>query len=408
MTFTGIWFPRVGLAILFVLLVLLGREAATHSVDFPVYHRAARQVITGRYEFYPVEAYRGTPGRSQGFRYLPAIAFLFVPFGWLPLEVAAFAFFALQIAAVWYVGVTVARHAGPSEGRWQVCLIAFLIVGGYIVEEWRFGNVDVLIVALMVFAYDKTEAESVLLPAVALAVAIATKLTPVALLAYLAFRRRGAVCLVTVAILGLLILAPAAVMGTAANARELRAYATYAAEKVDEDDDNYALRGVLVRYLTSDHADVAHVDASVADLPRPVVDGIWLVGVLGLGLAGLAAMWRESDNPAVRLLEFSIVLTGIVLASPHTQRRYFVALYVPAVALVALLARRPAPADRRSILIALLAIAAPATILPLLFAGRRLALLYEAGSPYFYGTALLFAVLVVMTRRRKAADATRT
>jgi hypothetical protein len=265
-----------------------------------------------------------------------------------------------------------------------------------------------LIVALMVFAYDRAEAGSVLLPAVALAVAIAIKLTPVALLGYLAFRRRGAVCLVTTAILALLIVAPAAVMGPAANARELRAYATYAAEKVDEDDDNYALRGVLVRYLTPDHEGLAHIEASVADLPRPVVNGIWLVGVLGLGLAALAAVWREDDDPVVRLLEFSIVLTGIVLASPHTQRRYFVALYVPAVALLALLMRRPAPPDRRSILIALLAIAAPATILPLLFAGRRLALLYEAGSPYFFGTALLFVVLVMMTVRRKAADATRT
>jgi hypothetical protein len=69
---------------------------------------------------------------------------------------------------------------------------------------------------------------------------------------------------------------------------------------------------------------------------------------------------------------------------------------------VALLARRPSPADKRSILIALLAIAAPATILPLLFGGRRLALLYEAGSPYFFGTLILFGVLVMMTVRRKA------
>jgi hypothetical protein len=46
--------------------------------------------------------------------------------------------------------------------------------------------------------------------------------------------------------------------------------------------------------------------------------------------------------------------------------------------------------------------------LPSLFAGRRLALLYEAGSPYFFGTALLFVVLVMMTLRRKAAVARRT
>ena len=185
-------------------------------------------------------------------------------------------------------------------------------------------------------------------------------------------------------------------MGSAANARELRAFATYAAEKIGEDD-NYALRGVLVRYLTPGRGDVSHVEASVADLPLAVVNGIWLVGLFGLGLAALAAVWRDNHDPVVRLLEFSIVLTGIVLASPHTQRRYFVALYVPAVALVALLVRRPAPPDKRSILIGLLAIAASATILPLLFAGRRLALLYEARSPYFFGTLILFGVLVMMT-----------
>jgi Glycosyltransferase family 87 len=402
-----IWLQRAGLAVLVILLALLAREAATRSIDFPVYHRAARQVIAGHYEFYPTEAYGGTPFPSQGFRYLPAIAFLFVPFGWLPLELAALAFFALKLAALWYVGATVARHAGLSEGQRQVFLIAFLIVGGYIAEELRFGNVHFLCVTLMVFAYDRAEAGSVLLPAAALAVAIATKITPVALLAYFAFRRRGAVCLATAAILVLLILAPALVMGSAANARELRAYATYAAEKIDEGD-NYALRGVLVRYLTPGHADVSHIEASVADLPLAVVNAIWLVGLLGLGLAALAAVWRHTHDPVVKLLEFSIVMTGIVLASPHSQRRYFVALFVPAVALVALLVRRPPPPDKRSILIGLVGIAAPATILPLLFGGRRLALLYEAGSPYFFGTLVLFVVLVMMTVRRKAAHATRT
>jgi len=399
-----IWFQRLGLVVLIILLVVLARAAATGPIDFAVYHRAARQVIAGHYEFYPVEAYGGTPGPSQGFRYVPAIAFLFLPLGWLPLESAALAFFALKLAAVWYVGATVARRAGLSEGGRQVCLIAFLLVGGYIAEELRFGNVHFLVVTLMVFAYDRAEAGSVLLPAAALAVAIAIKITPVALLAYFAVRRRGAVCLATAAILAFLIVAPAAVMGSAANARELRAYATYAAEKVDEED-NYALRGVLVRYLTPGHADVSHVEASIADLPMTVVNGIWLIGLVGLGLATVAAVWREDDDPLVRLLEFSIVLTGTVLASPHTQRRYFVTLYVPAVALVALLAARPSPSDKRSILIALLAIALPATILPLVFGGRRLALLYEAGSPYFFGTLVLFGVLVMMTVRRKAVHA---
>ena len=111
-----IWLQRAGLTLLLIFLVLLAREAATRSIDFPVYHRAARQVLAGHYGFIRLRRTGGTPGPSQGFRYAPAIAFLFVPFGWLPLELAALAFFALKLAALWYVGATVARHVGLSRG----------------------------------------------------------------------------------------------------------------------------------------------------------------------------------------------------------------------------------------------------------------------------------------------------
>ena len=128
-------------------------------------------------------------------------------------------------------------------------IISFLVVGGYVVEELRFGNAHFFVVALMVFAYDRVEAGRVVTPSLALALAIATKLTPLALLAYFAVRRRAAVCLTTVVMLGSLVVLPAVVMGTAGNVRQLRAFATYAMEKVDESD-NYSLRGIVVRYLT--------------------------------------------------------------------------------------------------------------------------------------------------------------
>jgi hypothetical protein len=132
------------------------------------------------------------------------------------------------------------------------------------------------------------------------------------------------------------------------------------------------------------------------------VNAIWILGVLGLGLAGLMSLWYDDRDAVVRLLEFSIMLTGIVLVSPHTQRRYFVALYVPAAVLVALLRRSPERRERRAIWVGLAAMAAPATILPLIFEGRRLALLYEASSPYFFGTLILFAVLILLTQSLKA------
>ena len=311
------WLQRAAAAGLLVLLVILARQAAMHSIDFPIYHPAARQILAGNSELYPAEAYVGQPIPPHGFRYAPVIAFLFVPFGWLPLEPAAFVFYCLKLAALWWIGATVARRAGSSAWGCHAFVVAFVVAGGYLAEELRFGNAHLFCIALMVLAYVRSESGQVLTPALALAVAIATKLTPLALLAYFAIRRRVAVCLATVAILGLLIALSAVVIGPAANVRQLRAFGAYAMEKMDESD-NYSLRGVLVRYLTAGHAAVSHVEANVANLPLAVVNGIWLCGLLALAVAALAAVWRDVNDPVARLLEFSIILISIVLASPHT------------------------------------------------------------------------------------------
>jgi hypothetical protein len=393
--------------VVLLLLAILAWQSATRSIDFPVYHRAAAQVLAGDYNLYPPEAYEGRAFPSQGFRYLPAVAVFFVPFGWLPLELAALAFFLLNLAAVYYVGVTVIRHVNPGLDSTGIVLLACLVVGGYLAENLRFGNVHFLCIALLVLAYDRVEADKVVAPAAALALAIAMKLTPLALLGYFAYRRRVALCLATVSMLVALVILPAAVIGNDENMRQLRAYRTYALGKLDEGD-NYSLRGVLVRYLTPGYQDGSHAQANVAELSASTVDGLWVLGVIGMGLAGLAAVWRSSDDRVARLLEFTIVLTFILLASPHTQRRYFVTLYVPAVVLVALLAGRLPEGWRRQALIGLILMAAPSTILPALFGGRRLALLYETSSPYFFATLGLFGVLVSMTiqrkRRRGAVD----
>jgi hypothetical protein len=391
-----------GITLVVLLLALLGRESAIHSIDFPVYHRAARQLLSGHFELYPPEAYAGNPGPSQGFRYAPVIAVLFVPFGWPSLPLAALAFFLLKLLALWYIGSVIARHAGARPTP-QLIGLAALVVAGYLVEEFRFGNAHFLCMALMVFAYDRSESERVVAPAVALALAILMKVTPITLLAYFAFRRRLALCAATVAAVVILLAAPAAVVGVQANSRELRAFTTYALEKIDEID-NQSLRGALERYLIAGRSDTSHLDASVANLDPAVVNGLWLIGLGMLAVWGLSALWPPSGDRLVRLLEFSIVMTGIVLASPHTQRRYFVALFVPAVVLVALRSAPFPEQDKQRLQIGLLSMALPSTILPLVFGGRTLALLYEAASPYLFGALVLFGVLIAATRDLKRRE----
>jgi hypothetical protein len=329
-----------------------------------------------------------------------------MPIGWLPLELAALLLYAAKLGALVYIGTVVVRRCGLGTASGGLITAALLIVGGYVAEEFRYGNVHFLVVGLMVYAFDTVESGQTWRPAMALALAIATKVTPLALLAYFALRRRVAACVATAAVLVALAVLPAAIVGVGENTRLLRGFATYAVQKVDEQD-NYAWRGVLVKYLTTEHAgDISHLPMSMADLPPATVTALWLLGVAAMGIAALVAVGPRSEDPTVRLLELSIVLTGMLLAAPHTQRRYFVALYVPVAVLLAALARRPDGASRWMIRVGLVATAASGTILPLVFGGRRLALMYEAASPYFFGTLALFAALVLVTVRVKQSPDT--
>ena len=398
------WGRRLGLAVLGILLVALARESATHSVDFPIYHRVGRQILQGDYELYPAALYSGGPVPSHGFRYAPAIAFLFVPFALLPLEAAALLFFLLKIAAFVYVGSLVAGYLGVPNRARALMLVSLACVGGYVVEEMRFGNFHFFSVMLMVMAFVTAERGKVAVPAAALAVAIATKLMPVMLLGYLALRRRVAVCLATLAVLALIALVPSAFVGYQTNNRLLEGFGKYAVQKIDEGD-NYSLRGVLFRYLTPDHRqDLSYPNTSLVNLSTSAVSAIWVIALAAGAMLLARVLWREGSGPAVRALEFSLMLTAMLLASPHTQRRYFTALYVPILALLALLPESPAVAQGWSARLGLVVTGAASTFLPLLFGGRTLALAYEASSPYFFSTLVLFIVLLRATDRLKSSD----
>ncbi len=378
----------------------LGWQASTRSVDFPIYHRVASQVLAGDYEIYPAEVYDGGDVPPHGFRYLPVIAFLFVPVALLPLPVAAAAFFVLKIAVLAWTGRTVAGDAGAANG-YTVPLIALAIVAGYVAEEMRYGNAHLLVVAAMVFAYHRVRRGAVWTPALALALAIATKITPLALLGYFALRRRAAVCAATVVMLAVLLVLPAPIVGRETNRRLLAGFARYAVQKIDESD-NYSLRGALDRLAATAPSAAA---GAAAGASAAAVTVVWTALLALLGAATFAVLRRPPPGALVELLEFSIVLVVMLIASPHTQRRYFMQLFVPAVALLGVL-RVDAGRHRTAACVGLAATMAAGTLLPLVFGGRRLALAYESASPYLWGAVVLLAVLswIVLSMKRRQAS----
>lgn len=389
--------PRMrsyGLPVLGVALVVLTWQAATRSVDFPVYYRTATELLAGRFDIYPPPAPDGT-FPPHGFRYAPAIAFLMAPIALVPLQVAALALFVLKLGALVYMSRVIARRCGVPADAPRIGVLAFLLCAGYAAEELRYGNVQLLCVAALVASFDGAVNRRVVVPALALALSTATKLTPLILVPLLALRRAWAVCVVSLALLGGLAAAPAVIVGQDTNVQLLRHFAAYAREKVDEQD-NYAWRGVVDRAFPTGQA--APVASGAPAVPA-LATAFWLAGCALLLAAAWTALRQPTTDSRALLLELSLVLTLMLLISPHTQRRYFVTLFVPSATLLAVGAEpsRLQERTRTWVRAGQLGIVLPGTVLPALFAGHVLTRLYQSLSVYFFGAVVLFTSLVVAT-----------
>jgi alpha-1,2-mannosyltransferase len=391
---------RFALIVLAVVLLALAWYSSTRPIDFLVYHRAATQILGGDYEIYPNELYDGSPRTdTHTFQYAPVVAWLFVPFGFLSLQAAAFVFACLKIAAYAYTGWMIARLLKVESRLLSLMLGSLVVVGGYFVEEFRNGNFHAFTLLFMMIAVDRAERGEVVAPAAALALAIVSKLTPLALLAYFVLRRRFAMCAATLAIVGILMLLPAAAVGFETNTRLVVGFARSAASMVDEPD-NYSLRGALFRTLTRPAVvDPRYPPTNIGDMPAPLVSGIWIVCVIAIAGAMLAVLWRPPVDATGRLIEVSMVMTAMLIVAPHTQRIHFTTLFAPAAVLIGLLVHS-APTHRAGLArFALTTTAAAATFLPLVFGSRRLALAYQAFSPYTLSGVVLCVVLMVIAAR---------
>jgi hypothetical protein len=375
---------RVGVAILVVALPVLGWKSASTPVDFSVYHQTGGYILDGDYEIYPVAVYSGDRTvEEHNFRYSPVVALLLTPFALLPLPVAALAFFTLKILALWAIAQIVARRLGVPDRAVDIALIAFLLTAGYVVEELRNGNFQLFAVFLMVIAFDGAERGLVARSAVGTALAIAAKLTPLALLGLFFLTRRFAAIAASLVVLVVLAYGPALFWGWQWNQRLLHGFWFFANLKAN-DPGNFSLIGLLSGSRVA------------ADAPSVLPFAIWL------GVAGAAALmtaWairRNAGLPLVRDLGFSLLMTGLLLFPLHTQRIHFSALYVPVALLVGVLIRGMAPVQRFALQSALAVTFVTGTAAPALLGSRTMAIAYQNLNLYFYATAWLFVVLLAL------------
>src|SRR6266550_7747931 len=171
-----IWSAGVVLAVLALLAALVVASALPAGYYFRAYCLAGRHLLTGAPLYPGPDTILGLPDE---FRYLPAVAILFVPLALLPYEVALAIWTALQVAVAAVVGIALIRPLPPSWRPWATAGYVFFLG---LVLEVTLGNVNLISLALALAAW-RLRARA--LPAgVLLAAAVGLKFLPFNLLLF--------------------------------------------------------------------------------------------------------------------------------------------------------------------------------------------------------------------------------
>src|SRR5215471_3861422 len=464
------WQQLLILSPLVALLAVLGFVFIRHLVDFPVYYAAGRSLISGRTDLYAPDFARGP---TMDYRYPPFFIVSLVPLWHLPYQLAAYLWHLLGIVAVVACGwaaaqaIRLSRQAshGSAASDHQdrrkrkyilTTVLTLLAVAQYFVMSLHYGNVQLLVTALMLGALLLAIHRRDFVASPLLALAVTIKITPALFLIYFALKGRWRLVMTTVGLVILLNLAPAVYFGFDRNAELIQTW--YRHVLVDQEFHevngpiNLSLKGQLVRSLTPvDYSnrldgDTHYPAVNIADFPYPAISRLWLALdslMLALGLilaSGLGRVTRlhspasraavapnlidndwqqkaaiDSTSPtntiarppgtpafedAIAAFEIGMVLCLMLLSEPLTSKIYFVALIWPIAVLLDLVigVRGKVP---RLIRFTAAAVVVTNVVLPLL-PGRSVQRLLLVLGADFYLTCLILVMLawVLLARRR--------
>lgn len=313
-------------------------------MDFRVYHYGARGVFDGTKPVYGPASGLGWP---MHYRYPPLFLLLFAPLASLPLGAAA---------AVWVVGKTATlawliaamrKHGLPAVPDYRACAVAFFIIAPYLIEDFRYGNVQFFIVALTMSALLVVRDRPVL-AATSLALAASIKVWPAIFLPYLAVRGQRRCVIYALGFVAVLAVLPAVYFGPAENFNLLGEWFSQEFRTQLSESEiwfpSQSLRGVLMRYLTridySRVPDSNYASVNVAQLDPATIRLVWMIVAVAAygGFLILSHRRRWSDGWLDAALAFCLV----ALLEPFTQKYALVVLLWPALALLRL-PNKPVP-----------------------------------------------------------------
>jgi hypothetical protein len=280
-----------------------------------------------------------------------------------------------------------------------------------ILGDLHHGNINLLILFLIVITFEAWRRGHDLLAGLLLGLAISYKVTPALLLVYFAYKRSwktvGATALGLVLFL---LVVPSAIVGPQFNLLCLRTWVhrmltPFLVEgNASPMEINQSMVGVLTRLLTeippgTNRYDL-HLDVNLVSWPPQLVS--YLVKALALGLLGLLAFLcrtptRDRRDPRF-LGELSLVVLTMLFISERSWKHHFVTLLLPYTYLVWQLFCQPRTARSRGLIAAALGLsclfmATTSTELGGLFAGGKGHEYAQGYGMFLWAGVLLYAAV---------------
>ncbi|MEK6284605.1 MAG: glycosyltransferase family 87 protein [Acidobacteriota bacterium] len=376
-----------------------GADPNVYGNDFSVYYHAAREVIAGR------DPYQHSLGDWTPYIYPPLLAELTAPFALLPLPVAAYFWFLINVGSVAAAAWMSANLASDGKKRdsaalkqsvdesfaWRAVIAAsaVVIVFRFVLDSLSLGQVNPLVAALSVAHVYLYARDRKALSAVALVFAVSIKLTPAVLLVYHIAKLR----LKFAAACAALLVAVTALSFLPFGAHSTDAFRVFVNRTVKNEQGydfayagNQSLRGAVAR-LTA-HANEAAQPNNEGSSRRPGDATTLLISIALLALASFAAVRARSDLAAA-----APFFCCIVLLSPLSWKAHYVILILP-VTLLFVRARASAKAPRCLIAAALLAAFGLFNLTSPRVIGLAAAEWADAHSLVFAGALLIFIACV--------------
>jgi alpha-1,2-mannosyltransferase len=376
--------------------------------DVSVYYSAGRSLLAGRTDLYAADfANAGV----MDYRYPPVFVLLFVPFALLPFTAATFLWASFGLASAVAAFKQVAAIASEFLQTYRLKLVLFLaslLSIKYLLIALKTQNVHLILVAAVLMAFCLVLKDKLMPAALLIALTIAVKAFVVLLLPYFAIKRQWRLLGMTAGFVLMFLLLPSYYFGINGN---IDLHQEWYAKVVNETDfyelngpPSLSVQGQAKRFLTTvDYEgrvlDRAYANVNTTELKPQTAKLIGNVIAAAIALITFAILFfvdrrRRNElgdvdqNNRLALHEFGFLICMILLVGPRTNNIYFVAMFVPFVALLSSLFQKRSIVLWSAIIIATLA----SVILPLVPGAKAQRLFLVLGVDMF-STLAVWAAL---------------